>query len=66
MKKDIYITITAENVDHLYELPGFICPLEYTKQEKDFYKDDLGKIETYNCNFRFIKHVNVKCDTKNM
>lgn len=59
-KKDIYVIITAENINHLNELRKFKSNWEYPKEEREFYKDDLGKIEANTCVFRFIKHVNVK------
>ena len=57
--KDIYVKITHENMDYLHELRGFVSNWKYSKEERDFYRDDLGKIETNNCVFRFVKHVNV-------
>ena len=59
MKKDIYIKITCENKKYLHELYRFVSNWDYPKEERDFYKDDLGKIETKSCCFRFIKHINV-------
>jgi hypothetical protein len=58
--KDVFLIITPENMNYLFELRSFKSNWEYSKQEKEIYKDDLGKIETDNCVFRFIKHVNVK------
>lgn len=59
MKKDIYITITSENKKFLNELNRFVSNWDYPQEEKHKYQDDLGKIETKSCVFRFIKHINV-------
>ncbi len=62
MKKDIYLTIAAENVHHLLEMRSLTSNWEYSPQERRQYIDDLGKIECPSCTFRFIKHNNVKIE----
>lgn len=62
MKKDIYIKIATEQKENLKELPRFVSCWDYPQEEKHFYKDDLGKIETKKCVFRFIKQINVSCE----
>jgi len=59
MKKDIFVKITHENMKYLHELYTFTSNWEYPQEEREFYKEDLGKIETKSCVFRFVKHVNV-------
>lgn len=59
VKKDIYITITSENMLFLNQFPRFVSNWEYPREERHFYKDDLGKVEGKTCTFRFVKHVNV-------
>lgn len=59
MKKDIFVKITHENMKYLLELHRFKSNWEYPQEERELFKDDLGKIETKSCVFRFVKHVNV-------
>lgn len=58
-KKDVFVKVIHENVCYLHEILGFIINWEYSEEERNLYKNDLGKIEGNTCTFRFVKHVNV-------
>ncbi len=53
MKKDIFVLITPENSENLYEILEFITHWEYSKEEM-ISPEEYGKISTKNFNFRFM------------
>lgn len=53
--KDIYLEITRENSDALFEIPNFITKMEYSKDEKESRQgEEYGKIVSKNFCFRFV------------
>ena len=53
MKKTVYLIVTRENKEFLDQLDGFISFIHYEEREKISCNNDVGKIETPICTFRF-------------
>jgi|GEM_PF-6501505 hypothetical protein len=53
--QDIYLKILEDKADYLFELPMFVSKSSYDEREREWAsKQEVGKIQTQNCTFRFI------------